>query len=103
MARFATCPPAAAMGFQLYASYTSVSRAYAHIVEFGEPVEVDSLQISSGDLLHRDRHGIVNIPLSIAAEIVLEAAKIRQEERELVRFCRSPAFSLPELSERIRK
>jgi 4-hydroxy-4-methyl-2-oxoglutarate aldolase len=103
MARFATCPPAAAMGFQLYASYTSVSRAYAHIVEFGEPVEVDSLQISSGDLLHRDRHGIVNIPLSIAAEIVLEAAKIRQEEGELVRFCRSPAFSLPELSERIRK
>ena len=94
-------PAVEAMGFQLYARRTSVSHAYAHIIEFGEPVEVDGLQISSGDLLHGDLHGIVNIPLSIAAEIPHEASKIRAGEQELVQFCRSPHFSLRELDERI--
>jgi regulator of RNase E activity RraA len=95
-------PAVEAMGFQMYASHTSVSHAYAHIAEFGEPVEIDSLKISSGDLLHGDRHGIVNIPLSIATEIPLEASKICQGERDLVRFCSSPHFSLQELAERIK-
>src|SRR3984885_2327876 len=90
-----------AMGFQLYSGRTSVSHAYAHIVDFGEPVEIDSLKISSGDLLHCDRHGVVSIPLSIAAKIPREAVKIGVEERELVEFCQSPDFSLQELSERI--
>jgi len=95
-------PAVEAMGFQMYASRTSVSHAYAHIAEFGQPVEIDSLKISSGDLLHGDRHGIVNIPLSIATELPLEASKIRQQERDLVQFCSSPDFSLQELAERIK-
>ena len=96
-------PSVEAMGFQMYASHTSVSHAYAHIVDFGEPVEISSLKISSGDLLHGDRHGIINVPLSIAAEVSLEASKIKEQEHELIQFCRSPGFSLQELSERIRK
>jgi 4-hydroxy-4-methyl-2-oxoglutarate aldolase len=96
-------PAVEAMGFQLYARRTSVSHAYAHIAEFGEPVEIDGLKISSGDLLHGDRHGVVNVPLSIAAELPAEASRIVAEERELVEFCRSPHFSLRELAERIRK
>jgi regulator of RNase E activity RraA len=59
------------------------------------------LKIVSGDLLHGDRHGIVNIPLSVAAEVSVEACKIKDEEHELVDFCRSPRFSLRELAERI--
>ncbi len=94
-------PAVEAMGFQLYARRTSVSHAYAHIIEFGEPVDVDGLKISSGDLLHGDLHGVVNIPLSSATEISQEASKIHAEERELIQFCRSPRFSLQELAERI--
>jgi len=30
----------------------AVSHAYAHLEEFGEPVEIGGLMISSGDLLH---------------------------------------------------
>jgi 4-hydroxy-4-methyl-2-oxoglutarate aldolase len=96
-------PAVEAMGFQMFANHTSVSHAYAHIAEFGEPVEIGNLKISSGDLLHGDRHGIVNIPLSIAAEVPMVASRILEEERELIQFCRSPQFSLEELSERIRK
>lgn len=94
-------PEVEAMGFQLYAHHVSVSHAYAHIVEFGEPVEIDDLQISSGDLLHGDCNGVVNVPLSVAAEVLLEASRIRQQEQELVQFCQSPDFSLSELSQRI--
>jgi len=90
-----------AMGFQLFAGQTSVSHAYAHITEFGEPVEIDGLKISSGDLLHGDRHGVLTIPQSIAVEIPEIADTIRLQERELIEFCRSPRFSLRELSERM--
>lgn len=96
-------PAVEAMGFQMYARRTSVSHAYAHIEEFGEPVEIDGLKISSGDLLHGDRHGIINIPLSVVSELPEVAAKIVDEERELVEFCCSPNFSLHELENRIRK
>ena len=96
-------PAVEAMGFQMYARRTSVSHAYAHIVEFGEPVEIDGLKISSGDLLHGDRHGVVNIPLTVASELPSEAARILEEERELVEFCRSSRFSLRELEQRLRK
>jgi len=94
-------PPVEAMGFQMYANHISVSHAYAHIAEFGGPVEIGSLKISPGDLLHGDRHGVVNIPLSIANQVPKVAAKINAEELALVQFCRSPRFSLQELAERI--
>lgn len=96
-------PAVEAMNFQLYARRTSVSHAYAHIAEFGEPVEIDGLKVSSGDLLHGDRHGVINIPVSIASEIPREAAKLLDQERELIDFCHSPRFSLSELEERLQR
>lgn len=94
-------PAVESMGFQMYASHTSVSHAYAHITEFGDPVEIDGLKISSGDLLHGDRHGVINIPLSIVERVAQQAGRIREDEQQLIQFCRSPHFSLQELSERI--
>jgi 4-hydroxy-4-methyl-2-oxoglutarate aldolase len=94
-------PAVEAMGFKLFAGSIAVSHAYAHVIEFGEPIEIDGLKIRSGDLIHGDRHGVLTIPLTVAAEIPGEAAKIIQEERQLIQFCASPQFSLKELSERI--
>ncbi len=91
-------PAVEALGFQMFSSSISVSHAYAHIIEFGEPIQIDGLKISSGDLLHGDRHGVLTVPLSFVSEIPGKAAKIRERESELVKFCRSPRFSLPELS-----
>jgi len=95
-------PAVEAMGFQLFAGNLSVSHSYAHIIEFGEPVEIDGLKISSGDLLHGDCHGLLTVPLSIANQIPDEASKILAEERELIQYCRSHEFSLDGLAERIR-
>ena len=95
-------PAVEAMGFQMFSGNVSVSHAYAHIIEFGEPVEIGGLNISSGDLIDGDRHGVLTIPKSIAAQVPDVAAKTRQCEGELLDFCRSRQFSLEELSDRIR-
>jgi 4-hydroxy-4-methyl-2-oxoglutarate aldolase len=92
-----------AMGFQMFACGASVSHAYAHIIEFGGPAEIGGVKFASGDLLFGDRNGVMTVPVSQAAEILAEAAKIHREERELIRFCHSPDFSLKELTERIQK
>jgi 4-hydroxy-4-methyl-2-oxoglutarate aldolase len=89
------------LGFQLFAGNVSVSHSYAHIVEFGEPVEIGGLRIASGDLLHGDRHGVLSVPASAAAGVPAEAARLLAEERELIEFCRSPEFNLEELGNRI--
>ena len=96
-------PAIEAMGFQLFAGSVSVSHAYAHVIEFGEPVEIGGLKVRSGDLMHGDRHGVLTIPLAVAAEIPRQAAIILQIERELVQFCGSEEFSLHELEARLQR
>jgi 4-hydroxy-4-methyl-2-oxoglutarate aldolase len=90
-------------GFHLFADSVAVSHAYAHIVDFGEPVEIGGLKIHPGDLVHGDRHGVHTIPLGIASEIPKVAADLVAEEHALIQLCRSPGFSLKELAVRLQK
>jgi 4-hydroxy-4-methyl-2-oxoglutarate aldolase len=90
-------PVVAEMEFPMFSGSVSVSHSYAHLVEFGEPVQIFGLKIQSGDLLYADCHGILSIPLSIAAEIPGVAAGIARKKRTIVDFCQSPAFSVDEL------
>src|SRR5579862_6791711 len=96
-------PAVEALGFKLFAGGVAASHAYAHIIEFGEPVEIGGLKIQSGDLIHGDRNGVHNIPLEIARDVPAEASRILAEERELIDFCSSPQFSLKELSKLLQK
>jgi regulator of RNase E activity RraA len=96
-------PAVEAQGFHLFAGNVAVSHAYAHIVEIGEPVELGSLKILPGDLIHGDRHGVHTIPLSIASEIPAAAGRLLGKEQELIDFCRSPHFSLAGLSDMLRR
>lgn len=51
-------PAVEALGFHLFAGGVAVSHMYAHVSEYGKPVEIGGLKISPGDLIHGDRHGI---------------------------------------------
>jgi 4-hydroxy-4-methyl-2-oxoglutarate aldolase len=53
------------LGFQCFASGSCVSHAYAHLTEFGNPIEIGGLQISTGDLLHGDCNGVHSVPLTV--------------------------------------
>jgi 4-hydroxy-4-methyl-2-oxoglutarate aldolase len=90
-----------ALGFSLFAGSVAVSHSYAHIIDFGGPVEVGGLIIRPGELIHGDRHGVHVIPLEIAEDVPGVARRIQDEERELMGFCRSRDFSLQELSLRM--
>jgi 4-hydroxy-4-methyl-2-oxoglutarate aldolase len=90
-----------ALGFHLFAGSVAVSHSYAHIIDFGGPVNLSGLIIRPGDLIHGDRHGVHTIPLEIAERVPEIARQIQNEERELIAFCRSRDFSLQELSYRM--
>lgn len=86
------------MGFHLFSGSVAVSHSYAHVVEFGGPVEVAGLKIKPGDLLHGDRHGLVRIPLDLAADIPKAAAALHKREKIITAFCKSKDFSIPGLA-----
>ncbi|HWD93099.1 MAG TPA: RraA family protein [Verrucomicrobiae bacterium] len=96
-------PAAESAGFHYFAGSVSVSHAYVHIVEIGQPVEIDGLKIRSGDLLHGDLHGVQNVPIDIAPRLPEAAAKITAEEQALIALCRSPEFSLQNLRAAIKR
>jgi len=90
-------------GLQLFAGNVAVSHAYAHIFEIGSVVKVGGLEIHPGDLLHGDRHGLLNVPREIAADIPAAAAKLQAREQQIIDVCRSREFSVDKLREMMRK
>jgi len=91
------------MGFQAFAGNVAVSHAYAHIYDFGKPVNIGGLEVKPGELLHGDRHGILTIPIEIAANIPQVAEKLQRVEQTVIDFCRSKEFSVDELSKLMKK
>jgi len=82
------------MGFQMFSGSLSVSHAYSHLVGIGGAAQIGGLEISPGDLLHGDCHGIVNVPKELASRIPATAAALRQKEAEIITYCQSPAFTV---------
>jgi 4-hydroxy-4-methyl-2-oxoglutarate aldolase len=91
-------PALGRLSFPTFASYVSVSHAYAHLVEVGSAVTVGGLTVHTGDLLHGDRHGVLSIPLEVAAELPAIAARQKAEEQKIIQFCRSTQFSVEGLA-----
>jgi 4-hydroxy-4-methyl-2-oxoglutarate aldolase len=88
-----------ALGFHLFAGHIHVSHAYVHVVEVGTPVEFGGLKVNPGDLLHGDKHGIINIPLDIADDVYRAAKEVDDRERKIIDLCKSPDFSIDKLGE----
>jgi len=95
-------PQVSSAGLQLFAAHLSVSHAYVHIVEFGQPVKVGGLAIASGDVLFGDCHGLLTIPESILTRVPAVAERMRSAERDVISVCRSPSFSLEQLRAAVR-
>jgi regulator of RNase E activity RraA len=85
------------LNFHMYSAFLSVSHGYAHIVRSGSRVQIGGLEISTGDLLHGDCHGIIRVPKELASRIPKTAAALRQKEAEISAFCHSPGFTVEEL------
>lgn len=90
-------------GFHFFAGQVSVSHAYAHVIDFGEPVEIGGMRVRSGDLIHGDRHGVQTIPKNIAPDIPAVAARIAEQERRIIEYCKSSDFSPSKLREFVKE
>jgi 4-hydroxy-4-methyl-2-oxoglutarate aldolase len=96
-------PAIQSLGFQLFSGSVAVSHAYAHVVDFGDRVEIGGLPIEPGDLLHGDVHGVQSIPLEIADRLPEIADKLNCHEEDLLRLCERPDFSLDMLEAKLSK
>jgi 4-hydroxy-4-methyl-2-oxoglutarate aldolase len=81
------------IGFQFFSREILVSHAYVHIVEIGKPVTVGGLTITPGDLLHGDKHGVVQIPHEIAPQVADAAQAVEDRERVIINYAKSDGFS----------
>jgi 4-hydroxy-4-methyl-2-oxoglutarate aldolase len=96
-------PAVETLGFQLFAGHVSVSHAYAHVAEFGQPVTMGGLLIHPGDLLHGDQHGVQSIPFGAALKLPGIATQVLRDEQQLREMCIGGNFSVDRLSAKIRE
>ena len=96
-------PAVRRMGFQMFAGHVAVSHAFAHLVAFGDPVEIAGLQVKEGDLLCGDLHGLVSVPETVARDVAGVAADLLARERPIVDLCTSEDFSLERLRRLIKE
>lgn len=86
----------------LFATGVVPSHAFAHIVEFGTPVVIGGLRMASGDLLFGDANGLQSVPPGLVEQLPPVAAALEERDREVVRLCRSPRFSIEALRALVR-
>ena len=96
-------PGIEALGYQIFSGSVAVSHAYAHIVDFGEVVEIGGLRISNGDLLHGDLHGVHSVPHRAIESLPALAEQVLLEDRELFALTEREDFSVALLSTSLRE
>lgn len=91
------------VGFQVFAGNISVSHAYAHVVDYGQPVRLGGQQIRSGDLLHGDMHGIVCVPPKAVKTLPAIVGQLLRDEQEFKEVLLDGSFSIDGLAAAIQK
>ena len=92
----------AVSGIKFHSFSTAVlpSHGYGMFIDYGGRVRVAGLEISTGDLLVGDQHGVILIPSEIPLqELAWVAEKIDRLEGEIFRFCQSDEFNVEELAD----
>ena len=69
------------------------------MVDFGLPVKLGGLWVKPGDLIHADQHGVVTIPLDIAAKVPEAVAAVEADERKIIGVCQSRDFTADKLKD----
>ncbi|MDP8922191.1 MAG: RraA family protein [Chloroflexota bacterium] len=83
-----------ALGFHYFAAGAVASHGNFAITRVGLPVKVSGVTIRPGDLIHADRNGALVIPDETAEELPNAVETIRQRERRVLDFTRSPDFNV---------
>jgi 4-hydroxy-4-methyl-2-oxoglutarate aldolase len=86
----------------VFAAGVSVSHAFSHIIDFGEPVQIGGLKVASGDVLFGDEHGVQSIPPALVDALPGAVGEMKAQERRVIEFCGAREFSIDGLRELVR-
>jgi 4-hydroxy-4-methyl-2-oxoglutarate aldolase len=87
------------VGFPCFAREVVIGHGFAHLVEFGHPVEAGDVLVKSGDLVCADKHGVIVVPAEHAPRLAETCVKIVEAEKPLIAVCRDRAgFSVQKLA-----
>ena len=86
--------PDLAPEFQVLAGEVGPSHAHVHVVAHGIQVNVCGMTVSSGDLIHADRHGAVVIPIAAARALPAAVDLIARREKVILDACKAPGFDI---------
>lgn len=87
------------MGFHYFMKYPVVSHSNFHVTTVARPAYIGGEVISTGDILHGDRNGIVVIPWEVLDDLPSAVEKIRTQERADMDLIASDEFTLERYKE----
>ncbi len=74
------------------------SHGNIHIVDYDIQVNVASMVVNPGDLVHLDLHGAVTFPISMAEEVIEKANEFMKSEEAVLEACRkTPNLELDQI------
>jgi regulator of RNase E activity RraA len=94
--------PMIAPGFQMLAGSIVPSHAYTHVEEFGLPVNVHGMAVTSGDLIHADRHGAVVVPVNAIDAMEAAAEGLALREAKMIAAARAPGATVASIKASMR-
>ena len=90
------------LGFNAFATDVLVSHAYVHLIEVGVPVTVGGMDVKMGDIVLGDQHGVVGIPMDIAAELPAAVKRVEEREQVMIGMCQASDFTVEKLKDQLR-
>lgn len=83
------------LGFHLFAPSPVVGHSYIRFVEIHTPVNVGSITVRPGDLMHGDEQGVMVIPKEIPLdELIRKIPEFLASEKTIIDFCNDNNFSI---------
>lgn len=88
-----------ALNFHTFAAGTSPSHVNCRIAQVGVPVQVHGMTVRTGDIIHGDINGLVQIPQEKIEELPEKIAHVRKTEQDLIARINAGGFALDDLRE----
>ena len=94
-------PEVRALGFHYFARGSVASHGNFRIVRSGVPVRILGMEVASGDVLHGDENGLIQVPNGIEATLPAIVESVRARERKVMSYVRGENFDLARFEEMV--
>lgn len=87
------------LNFHTFAAGTSPSHVNCRVAHVGVPVQVHGMTVRTGDIIHGDINGLVQVPTEKIDELPEKIAQVRKNEQDLMARVNAGGFTLDDLRE----